>query len=320
MSASPFLSLVLTGRNDDYGGSFVSRFFRVLRFNLELLAERQLSTEVVLVEWCPTPGRALLGERLRDELPAHLLDSVVTYVVDGRYQDAMSLNPKLDYLEFVAKNVGVRRATGQYLLTTNTDLILSDAMGRALASGALRPGCVYRANRIDLKLGIDDSTLHHALLDNPANHVPRPPIVPPLYAGAAGDFTLLDRETFHKLRGFNELYRMVRIGVDHNFLVKAQSSGVPISDIGPPIYHVAHLASYQTSKHVEDPDTAERRWGRAWHNHDVIYDNHENWGLRDAPVRQLSAGIWKLDFEWRVVPPLVDLHRIVLSGMATSPE
>lgn len=320
MSTPPFLSLVLTGRNDDYGGSFVSRFFRVLRFNLELLAERQLSTEVVLVEWCPIPGRPLLAERLHDALPAHLLQRVTTYVVDSRYQDAMSLNPKLDYLEFVAKNVGVRRATGQYLLTTNTDLILSGAMGRTLAAGTLRPGCVYRANRIDLKLGIDDSTLHHALLDNPDNHVPRPPIAPPLYAGAAGDFTLLDRDTFHKLRGFNELYRMVRIGVDHNFLVKAQSSGVAIADIGPPVYHVAHLASYQTSKHLASRDAAERRWGRSWHNHEVIYDNHEDWGLRDAPVRQVSAGIWKLDFEWRVVPPLVDLHRIVLSGMTTSTE
>ncbi|MDE0827640.1 MAG: hypothetical protein OSB03_00405 [Vicinamibacterales bacterium] len=315
MSASPYLSLVLTGRNDDYGGSFVSRFFRVLAFNLELLAERQLSTEVVLVEWCPSSGRPLLGERLRDALPARFREQVTTYVVDNRYQDAMSLNPQLEYLEFVAKNVGIRRATGQYLLTTNTDLILSAAMGRALASDTLQPRCVYRANRIDLKLGIDDSTLHHELLENPDNHVPRPPIAPPLYAGAAGDFTLLDQETFHQLRGFNEIYRMVRIGVDHNFLVKAQSSGVTIADIGPPIYHVAHLASYQTSKHIASQDQAHRRWGRVWHNHDVIYDNREDWGLRDAPIERLSDGIWKLGFDWRAVPPLVDLHRIVLPGM-----
>lgn len=317
MSASPFLSLVLTGRNDDYGGNFVSRFFRVLTFNLELLADLKLSAEVILVEWCPTPGRPLLAERLQKSLPPRFRECVTTYVVDGRYQAALSLNPRLEYLEFVAKNIGVRRATGQYVLTTNTDLILSAAMGRALASGTLEPHCVYRANRIDLKLGIDDSTLHHALLDNPDNHMPRSRITPPLYAGATGDFTLLDRDTFHRLRGFNELYRMVRIGIDHNFLVKAQSSGVSIADIGPPIYHVAHLASYQTSKHTASRQEAESRWGRTWHNHEVIYDNREDWGLRDAPARQIEDGIQRLDFDWRAVPPLVDLHRIVLSGMTT---
>jgi len=110
---------------------------------------------------------------------------------------------------------------------------------------------------------------------------------------------------------------MARIGIDHNFLVKARSSGVPIADIGPPIYHVAHLASYQTSKHTASRQEAESRWGRTWHNHEVIYDNREDWGLRDAPARQIEDGIRRLDFDWRAVPPLVDLHRIVLSGMTT---
>lgn len=317
MSEPPFLSIVVTGRNDDYGGPFAGRFFRTLTFNLELLAELDVSAEVLLVEWNPVPGRVLLAERLRAALPPRLRDAVTSYVVDRRYHDALTQNPRLAFQEFAAKNVGLRRASGRFLLATNADVIFSRALGQALASGLLHTGCVYRANRIDLKLGIDVSELHHALLDNPDNHVPRPPISPPLYAGATGDFVLLDRETFGRLRGFNEVYRLARLGVDHNFLVKAHSSGVPIADIGVPVYHAAHLASYQVSKHTATSDEAATRWGHAWHNHDVIYDNPDGWGLRDAPISRLTDGIWSVDFDWIAVPPLVDLHRIVLSGMST---
>ena len=34
--------------------------------------------------------------------------------------------------------------------------------------------------------------------------------------GGTGDFILLDRDSFHDIRGFNEVYRAARIGVDVN--------------------------------------------------------------------------------------------------------
>ncbi len=320
MTEPPLLSLVVTGRNDDYGGQFARRFFRTLTFNLEQLADRHVSTEVRLVEWNPVPGRPLLAEQLLAELPARFRDHVTSYVVDGRYQDALSLNPRLEYLEYVAKNVGIRRAEARLVLATNTDILFSASLVDVVASGTLRDGRVYRANRVDLKLGIDESEIHHALLDNPDNHVPRPPIVPPLYAGAAGDFIMLDRKTFARLRGFNEIYRLARVGVDHNFLVKARSTGVPIEDIGAPVYHVSHMTSFQVAKNLATQDEADSLWGRRhWHNHEVIYDNPDGWGLGAAPVTRIDDRIWRIEFDWAAVAPLVDLHRVVLSGMATQP-
>jgi hypothetical protein len=55
-----FLSIVLTGRNDEYGVDFQDRFLRTLSFNHRELVARGVSFEVVFVEWAPMPGRPLL--------------------------------------------------------------------------------------------------------------------------------------------------------------------------------------------------------------------------------------------------------------------
>ena len=318
MAEAPRLTIVVTGRNDDYRGQFARRFIQAQTFNLKQLHQHAIPVELILVEWSPVKDRPLLADMLLRQLPASVAELARGFVVDGRYQHALSLNPRLQYLEFIAKNVGLRRATGRLLLATNTDIFFSQALVERLASNTVLDGRVYRANRIDLKLGIDESTIHHNLLENPTNHVPRAPIAAPLYAGAAGDFILLDRHTMTCLRGFNEVYRLARIGVDHNFLVKAHSSGIPIEDIGAPVYHVSHTTSFQVARHLAGPDEAQRLWGRRdWHNHEVIYDNPDGWGLNDAPVTQIGDRLWRIGFDWNAVAPLVDLDRIVLPGMPT---
>src|SRR5262245_5707876 len=66
----PLLSIVLTGRNDSYGGDFAARFFRTLQFNHEQLSARAITHEIVFVEWAPPPDGPLLFERLANELPS----------------------------------------------------------------------------------------------------------------------------------------------------------------------------------------------------------------------------------------------------------
>jgi hypothetical protein len=51
--APPYLSIVLTGRNDAYGTDFTTRFIRTLRFNHRQLAAAGVSLELVFVEWNP---------------------------------------------------------------------------------------------------------------------------------------------------------------------------------------------------------------------------------------------------------------------------
>jgi hypothetical protein len=309
---TPALSIVVTGRNDGYGGDFNGRLLRTLAFNHARLNERGVSHEIVLVEWAPPADRPQLGAVLRESLPG-LGSSLTTYLVDPRYQEACSLNPKLAYLEFLAKNVGIRRARGTAVLVTNTDIYLGRGVVDAIASGIIEPRTVYRATRVDVKLGADESHVHWDLLEDARNQTTYKTIQPPLYAGGSGDFILIERESLHGLRGFNEVYRLARVGIDVNFLVKAYSSGYHIADIGSPVYHTNHVGSFRTTKNVASAETAEAAWGmQGWPSREVIYDNSEAWGLRDAPERRVDAQTTWLDFSWDAVPPLVDLRRLVL--------
>lgn len=314
--STPFVSIVVTGRNDGYGGDFNQRFLRALRFNHDALSAAGVTHEVVLVEWAPPADKALLADVIAAELPGIANGILTTYVVDGQYQDACSLNPRMAYLEYIAKNVGLRRARGRFLLATNTDIYLSRGVVESLAGGALEPGVVYRATRTDVKLGADESHVDWSLLDDERNHTTYKRIKPPLYTGGSGDFILLDRESMHSLRGFNEVYRLARIGIDANFLVKAYASGFRIADIGAPVYHTNHVGSFRISKAVVQDNAAATRWGRQeWHSHDVIYENPEGWGLGTAPERAVRPGTIELGFSWAVVPPLVDLKRVLLPAM-----
>jgi len=308
----PFLSIVVTGRHDNYGGDFNERFFTALRFNHERLAEREVPFEVILVEWNPVPDRPTLCELAAHEFPmlAGLLRRIV---VPPEYHLALTQNPRIPYLEYAAKNAGIRRAVAPFILVSNTDILLGRHVVDVIAGRRLRPGVVYRAPRYDIKLGADQSNIGWDALENPSNHIRRPSLSPPLFAGGSGDFALADRETFHSLRGYNEVYRAGRHGVDHNFLVKAHGAGVRIEDIGGPVYHINHVGSYRISKALYRDNPKDAPWGdNRWHSRHVVYSNPDGWGLGDAPARTLPDGSVSLAFDWRAVPPIVELRRVVL--------
>ena len=310
---SPALTIVVTARHDNYGGPYERRILEPLLFNGAKLAEFGIRYELIVVEWDPIGGRPLLADLLQRDLPAAMQDSLRVIVVAPEYQRALTQNPHAGYLEYIAKNVGIRRAAAPFVLVTNVDVLLGREVLAAVASSSLAAGTIHRAARYDIKLGIDQSGLSWETLEDPRNHDRRPTLRGPLFSGAAGDFLLADRDTFHRLRGFNEVYRAARSGIDLNFLVKAYGAGVPIADVGGPVYHLNHVGSMRISKAQHANEGTETPWGNMrWHSRDVAYNNPGNWGLADAPERVLRPGAVWLDLHWGAVPPLLDLRGVTL--------
>lgn len=309
----PLLSIVLTGRNDGYGGDFLERFFRTLRFNIRQLTARNVASEVVFVEWAPPRDRPLIADLIVSAVPELAPEQCSWYAVDARYHEALSLNPKVEYQEFLAKNVGIRRARGRFVLTSNCDVFFGRAILDAFEQGMLRPGVLYRAPRHDITLPPDCTAIDWGVLEDPSILAgPAHRLKPPFMGSATGDFALLDRESFHAIGGFNEVYRVARIGVDRNVIVKALSSGIAVEDIGGPVYHVNHEGSYRLNPTAYAGREGEAPWGdRRWHSGGVSYVNPPTWGLARAPVRRVD-GVSYLDFSWEAVPPLVDLRGVVL--------
>jgi hypothetical protein len=312
-SPSPFLSIVVTARHDNYGGDFRERIAMPLRFNHDKLSEAGVAHEVVLVEWDPVEGRPLLCDMLAQEMPDVTSSVLRTIVVASQYQVALTQNPRVPYLEYVAKNVGIRRAAAPFVLVTNADILLGREIVEGIAGRRVQPGTMYRAPRCDIKMGVDQIGLHWAALEDRANQVRQPDLKPPLLSSAAGDFLLSDRDTFHRLRGFNEVYRAARAGIDTNFMVKVHGAGLPIVEIGGAVYHVNHVGSLRVSKALHRDNRSDSPWGDLdWRSERVTYNNPESWGLGAAPARQRADGVVFLDFDWRAVPPLVELRRIAL--------
>jgi len=312
-SDAPYVSIVLTGRNDGYGGDFIERFFRTLRFNLRQFLEQAITHELVFVEWAPPTRNPLLLERIFGEVPELDPACCSWYVVPQFYHEALSLNPRLEYLEFPAKNVGIRRARGSFVLTSNCDVFFGRRVIDVLARRALEPRVLYRSPRHDIDLPPGCTAIDWSVLEDPGVLAgPAHTLKPPYMGSATGDFVLLDRQSFHEIRGFNEVYRVARIGIDRNLLVKAISSGIRIEDIGGPVYHVNHEGSYRLNPTAYAGREQEAPWGdRRWHSAGVSYVNAESWGLAAAPVRE-REGCRYLEFDWEAVPPLVDLRGVVL--------
>jgi hypothetical protein len=311
MTIAPYLSIIITGRNDDFGGDFNTRLFRALEFNHHHLSARGVPHEIILVEWRPVPAKPWLAEVLADRYPA-LVPAVLSCVVtDIAYHDAYSLNPKLQFQEFIAKNVGIRRSRGRYILTTNTDIYLSRGVLDLLEHRLLEPGVLYRTPRVDLKDNIDCEYIDWDVLEDQRNYDTVNTIQPPLYTNASGDFLLLDRDSYHRLRGFNEVYRVAKVHMDSNFCLKAYSSGVAMAALDAPVYHVGRgTLNSQAQLYASRPGDApwgDMRWKRA-----VIYSNPPEWGLWRAPARVIREGLTYLEFSWGAVPPIVALKRVAL--------
>lgn len=317
MSGTPYLTIVITGRNDDFGGDFNARFFGALGFNHDCLRAAGIPHEFVFVEWRPIEGKPYLATLAGHAFPELSDSELRSYVVDPAYHDALSLNPRIQFQEFIAKNVGIRRARGEFVLTTNTDIYLGRGVRDFLAERSLSPRVLYRAPRHDLNWSGDASSLDWDVLHDERNWEEVNHIQPPWFTNASGDFLLLDREAYHELRGFNEVYRNAKIHMDGNFCVKAHASGMSLVNIGTPVFHVGRGTLHAQRDAYRDRP-ADAPWGDIRWNSTVLYENGPEWGLGDAPERILDEGVTYLGFDWRAVGPMVQLRRVVSPGAPTA--
>lgn len=140
----PYVSVVVTTRNDNYGENMRQRldmFISGLDYHQQ---QNPGLFELVIVEWNP-PGDQ---PPLKSILPqcSHLPIRVIT--VSSQYHPRACKGPMSEYL---AKNVGLRRSRGKFVLVTNPDILFSNHLVKALASQELQTDVIYRCDRYDFK-------------------------------------------------------------------------------------------------------------------------------------------------------------------------
>jgi hypothetical protein len=152
VSAEPYLSVVVTTRNDDHGGDPLVRLQAFVNSLDEQCRRTGLDAEIIIVEWNPPAGRPRLHTLLKIPQPC-----VCTYrfiEVPAELHETFQYADVLPLFQMIAKNVGIRRARGRFVLATNIDIIFSNEMIEYIASGQLRPGVMYRVDRHDIQAAI----------------------------------------------------------------------------------------------------------------------------------------------------------------------
>ena len=147
--SAPYLSVVVTTRNDDHGGDPSTRLQAFVNAFAAQCVRTGLDAEVIVVEWNPPDDRPHVDALLR--LPPDAPFPVRVVEVPARIHQTFRYAAVLPLFQMIAKNVGIRRARGRFVLATNIDIIFSNELVEHLASGQLQPGHLYRVDRHDIE-------------------------------------------------------------------------------------------------------------------------------------------------------------------------
>jgi hypothetical protein len=150
----PYLSVVVTARNDDHGGNPLYRMQAFVDSLLRQCESHRLPSELIIVEWNPPEDRPCLVDVLSwpettEWCAVRIIE--VPHEMHSRLEHAESL----PLFQMIAKNVGIRRARGLFVLATNIDLLFDDALIRRIASRRLQEARLYRVDRFDVPSTID---------------------------------------------------------------------------------------------------------------------------------------------------------------------
>ena len=109
-----------------------------------------------------------------------------------------------------------------------------------------------------------------------------------VHAGAAGDFTLMSRENWHKLRGYPELKTQSFIDGYILFMALAINLKQIILEDPMRIYHQGHSRSQHANRPLTSYENYIRDSIKMLKTRKLIIYNDECWGLSDISLNEIE--------------------------------
>jgi hypothetical protein len=245
----PYLSVVMASRNDGYAGGMLRRLQVSVNAFIEQTERFDLPSELVLVDWNPPAEKELWRSLQWPSTVRRCTIRIIT--VPPELHSTLPFADRLPILIHRARNVGIRRARGEFILPTSPDILLSNDLAAWFARRELDPVCMYRVARRD----VPEEVLRYKSTDKRLkfcrNHVHRVHTrdssqridgLPHLFTNGSGDFTLLSRDMYFRLHGIPEEREFHSMHFDSVFCFMAHAAGARETELGAPlrIYHVDH--------------------------------------------------------------------------------
>lgn len=257
---NPYLSVVITSRNDEHGGNPLARTQISFTSLLNQLEKYQLASELILVDWNPPPDKPLLKDAIK--WPRNLKYCTIRYIVVPPYIHQRYKNhDKIPLHTLVAVNSGLRRARGEFLLPGVINLLYSDELIAFIASRKLREDERYRVERVDVDRNLVQCGSHEEQIEYAKHHIIRINThlhdavkygLPDLHTNACGDFQLMSKKYWHLLRGYREA-DLAASHVDGILSNASYAAGVKEIFLDNPmrVYHIDHDEKF--TQRIETP-------------------------------------------------------------------
>jgi glycosyltransferase involved in cell wall biosynthesis len=264
------VSIIVTARNDDHGGGFLQRMQVFTNALIAQCDRHKLRAELIVVEWNPMPERQPLYEVLSWPEKSEYC-SVRFIEVPPEIHNSYKYSENLGLYQMIAKNVGIRRSRADFIVATNIDILFSDDLIKFMASGKMRERVSYRVDRYDIPEDVPvDAPVEEQLeycrqnlirnneRDGTRNFMTGKYF--PTYVGlytdstrlhfnACGDFTLMSKNDWYRLRGYPE-FDMYSAHIDSIMLLMTYHDGIQ-QEILPDTmqtYHIEHSSSMIAEK------------------------------------------------------------------------
>lgn len=247
----PYISIIMNSRNDNYEGDSLLRLQTAIDNLAEQARQFYFRAELIIVEWNPPEEKPLLKNAL--SLPNDLGPLKIRFiVVPGRIHGMYQCPGKMKIVPVAALNVGIRRARGEFIWPTNSDLLFSNEMIQLLSLEKLDKKCFYRAfrysvdekvmQRKNLKERIDfcknnivqEYPRNTASIHKMAEH-------PVLQIASGGEFVVFAKEYWEKVNGYPEINNLGAFS-DWLLCYVAYLAGLKEVVLESPIriYHIDH--------------------------------------------------------------------------------
>lgn len=298
----PYLSFVVVGRHDNFSNGFENRlqnFINSLGRGLERIPLADI--ELVVVDYATPEDRTPLHDTVTIPMELKGKTRFIRVPVARHERLQARLKSDLEFFEYIAKNIGIRRANGDFILSTNPDNIFPSTLFELIAAEDFNRGVLYRSVRWDTR----DNTFKNATVEDLWQAVGEPwrlkqfdvkqrcstgdsrfivndkldKFTKQAYPCAAGDFLMASRELWSSVWGFTEI--PANPNVDAVLIAKFMRliPGYARFFIYPPNLHQKHdkVNVFRTS--VENHETAIEEYA-CWGESKQLkkFDTHK-WGL-----------------------------------------
>ena len=270
---------MMAGRDPNYAKNLRERMLAAVTRNQLEASNRNLDIDWLFVEWNP-PSDDLLSN---DLAPLGFR----CYVVSPTIHDKL-VNPDVadtyKFMEGFAKNVGMRQAANEWIVSTNADNVLGSATWDFIAAGKFERGIMYRAERRDVPF-----TAFRMPYSKIRRRVTRTYSLEGKIRHAAGDFMFLSSKDNP---GYNEKMNDANPHSDGHFCYNwLDWLNYKMQIIGA-VYKADHSLIMRSVRHQAVSHKGRKKTRMV----DIKgpYVNSPDWGLLSEPIEEIGQNMWRI--------------------------